>query len=382
MSEARRLLARAFSRNGSDSPREVSPDQQLRLAFDQALIPLAILDMDGAMLRVNRSLCELFARPAEELLGHDLQDFTHPEHSGDDIEPVRQMLSGERRVHVREKRYLRADGVDVWAEVAISLIRYADETPSHYVIQIQDITARREHEAELRRMADHDPLTGLRNRRGFYDRLTQHAAHVERYEPIGALLMLDLDNFKDHNDTHGHVVGDELLTTVAQGLESRLRTTDVVGRYGGDEFVALLPEAGRDEAQTVAEALIDQIAGTRLPSGLELGRPIGASIGIVCFEMIGALPAGAALICADRAMYEAKNSGGNRYSVYVPGPASASHRTACQSKRATTNRSVAVRLHSEVWMAAAGDGVGGRQRGSAVLRVARRRQAASGRAQR
>jgi diguanylate cyclase (GGDEF)-like protein/PAS domain S-box-containing protein len=317
VSEARDRLARRFSRTKSRASE--TADEQLRLAFNQALIPLAILDLDSRMVRVNQSLCELFGRTPEELLGSTFQEHTHPEHRGDDVEPIRQMLSGERRVHVRQKRYVRADGADVWAEVAISLIRHPDESPSHYVIQVQDITARREHESELRHLADHDPLTGLRNRRGFYDRLTQHAAHVERYEPIGALLMLDLDDFKRHNDTHGHVVGDELLTTVAQGLESRLRTTDVVGRYGGDEFVALLPEAHRDDAQTVAQALIEQISITRLPSGLELGRPVGASVGIVCFEMIGALPASAALICADRAMYQAKNRGGNRYSVYVPG---------------------------------------------------------------
>ena len=283
------------------------------------MIPLAILDLDGRMLRVNESLCTLLARTPAELLGTTFQAYTHPDFQGDDVEPTRLMMSGERRQHMREKRYVRSDGADIWAEVAATLIRYVDGTPSHFVIQVQDVTARREHEAELRRLADHDPLTGLRNRRGFYDRLAQHAAHVERYEPTGALLMLDLDNVKHHNDTHGHIVGDELLSAVAHGLESRLRTTDVIGRYGGDEFVVLLPEANREQAQTVAQALIEQIAGTRLDSALALDVAIGASVGIVCFEMIGALPASAALVCADRAMYAAKNSGRNRYAVYMPG---------------------------------------------------------------
>lgn len=309
----KRLIGRWLRERTTDAA-----DEQLRLAFDQALIPLAILDLSSRMVRVNQSLCLLFGCSAEQLLGRTFQEFTHPEHRGDDVQPLQELMSGQRRVHVREKRYLRSDGTPIWAEVAVSMIRHGDGRPSHFVIQVQDITARRDHEAELRRMADQDPLTGLRNRRGFHERLTEHTAQIERYEPIGALLMIDLDHFKDHNDTHGHIVGDELLAAVASRIQSRLRVNDVIGRYGGDEFVVLLPDASREQAEVVAPALIVQVAKTELISGPLLDRPIGASIGVVCFADTGPLPASAALIFADRAMYVAKRAGGNRFVLHEP----------------------------------------------------------------
>lgn len=292
--------------------------QQLQLAFDQLTTPLAMVDFDARMLRVNAALCEFLGRPAERIVGASFQEFTHPDYRANDLELLESVLAGRLPVHTRQQRYVHADGRSIWAEVSVSLIKRADGRPSYFMLQIRDISERRGYEEELRQMADQDPLTGLRNRRGFQERLRDHIAHIERYGAIGALLMIDLDNFKHHNDSYGHGAGDELLIAVARRLESRLRASDVVGRHGGDEFVVLLPDATREQAEVVASKLIDQISDTTLLSKLSPGEAIGASIGAVCFQTTGSMTPDTALLYADRAMYQAKHSGRNRYVVYDP----------------------------------------------------------------
>ncbi len=311
---------RAFRRTLSGLLEQASARREagrhVRMAFDQAAIPLAICDFEGRMTHVNRSMCALLGRPSQRLLGASFQEFTHPDHRGNDLEPLEQVLSGKTAVYVREKRYVHADGHSIWAEVSVTLARLPSGRPSHFVVQVRDISERRGYEEELRRMADQDPLTGLRNRRSFEGRLSDHIAHIERYGATGAVLMIDLDNFKYQNDTHGHGVGDELLSAVATRLESRLRASDVVGRHGGDEFVVLLPDASRTQAEVVASKLIEQINATALMAELDATKPIGASVGIVCFEETGPLPVDSTLVYADRALYQAKHAGRNRFVVY------------------------------------------------------------------
>ncbi len=129
-------------------------------------------------------------------------------------------------------------------------------------------------------MADHDALTGLVNRRGFGRELRRHVSRLQRYGAKGALLMIDLDNFKAYNDAHGHGGGDALLQAVANSLGARLRAGDVLGRIGGDEFSVLLPEVTAEEAEVVAGALVQAVRELD-----ENGSPkVTASVGIFCFD--------------------------------------------------------------------------------------------------
>jgi diguanylate cyclase (GGDEF)-like protein/PAS domain S-box-containing protein len=293
-------------------------EEQLRRAFDEALIGMVILDMDIRALRVNTALCEIFGRGREELLGQRLDDLAHPEQQGDSASVKEILLTGAQKHHVREKRYIHADGHTIWAEVAVSLISEPDGTPSHFVGQIQDITERRAHVENLRHMADHDPLTGLLNRRAFGRELAAHIARSQRYGVSGALLMLDLDNFKQHNDTHGHSAGDQLLVALADGLSGRLRATDITGRLGGDEFAALLPQADRTRATAVAESLLEHIRITFGSAPSNGNGPVTASVGVVCLARLEALTAETVMRAADQAMYEAKRRGRDRSAEWLP----------------------------------------------------------------
>jgi diguanylate cyclase (GGDEF)-like protein/PAS domain S-box-containing protein len=292
-------------------------EEQLRRSFDDALIGMAILGMDTRPLRVNSALCEIFGLTRLELLARTFQDLTHPEDRGDDGPVMEALLSGLQKHHVREKRYIHADGHTIWAEVGVSLITAADGAPLHLVAQIQDISERRAHLEHLRHMADHDPLTGLLNRRAFGRELNAHIARSQRYGVSGAMLMLDLDNFKQHNDTHGHGAGDQLLMALADGLRGRLRATDITGRLGGDEFAALLPHADRPRANAVSESLLAHIrAIIGKPSGGS-GR-ITASVGVVSLARLEKLTAEGVMRAADQAMYEAKRRGRDRAAEWLP----------------------------------------------------------------
>jgi diguanylate cyclase (GGDEF)-like protein len=166
---------------------------------------------------------------------------------------------------------------------------------------------------ELRHLADHDALTGLPNRRRFEQELARHLAHVRRYGPEGAALVLDLDCFKPVNDTFGHAAGDRLLARVACVLRERLRATDVIARLGGDEFAILLPRVDRAGAAAVARSLVETVREQALT---DCARGVTVSVGVLPFDTCGTLGAEGIVAAADLAMYDAKALGGDGWAFY------------------------------------------------------------------
>jgi diguanylate cyclase (GGDEF)-like protein len=169
------------------------------------------------------------------------------------------------------------------------------------------IWSRNERMQELQRQASQDPLTGLKNRRRFEEDLRAEIARCRREGGEGALLMLDLDNFKRVNDTLGHPVGDRVIAEIAAVLRTRMRITDVVARLGGDEFAVVLPRSNPAEARAVAEAIAAAVRG-HAPHE-EGAPPITVSVGIGMFDGAPELDAEALLEEADAALYEAKRAG-------------------------------------------------------------------------
>ena len=211
----------------------------------------------------------------------------------------------------------------MWVAINSTLVRDADGKPLHFLSQMQDITESRRHEAELRHMADHDPLTGLLNRRSFERELERHVAYVERYGPKGAAIVLDLDHFKTINDTLGHSAGDELIVRVAHALRSRLRESDVLARLGGDEFAILLPEATpgggrrrrRRRARRGAHA---RRADRDRPHPHGHREPRHRAVRRRASRLTGE----EVLVNADLAMYDAKEAGRDQLAAYdAPGAA-------------------------------------------------------------
>ncbi len=178
------------------------------------------------------------------------------------------------------------------------------------------VWSRNERMQELRREAGQDSLTGLKNRRRFEEDLRGEMARSRRVGKTGALLMVDLDNFKRVNDSLGHPAGDRLIKEIATVLRRRARETDVLARLGGDEFAIVLPDCDVDEAQLVAEAIASAIRGHAQSE--DEGPRVTASIGIAVFGTDGRTSFESVLSEADTAMYAAKDSGRDGVRVFDP----------------------------------------------------------------
>jgi diguanylate cyclase (GGDEF)-like protein/PAS domain S-box-containing protein len=251
----------------------------------------------------------------EQLEGTRLDSITHPDEFAADQEAFDDMRVGSRSVYGTERRYLHASGHILHCALNATTLTDPDGRARAFLSQIQDITDRRRQEEQLAYLAGHDSLTGLLNRRSFAQALEAHTGMVQRYGPIGAVLMIDVDHFKFVNDTLGHQAGDELIVRIAQLLVDRLRDSDVVARLGGDEFAVLLPRTDLDAAETVARHVLETLRSARLPiAGSE--RRITASIGVASFEDMTGLSAEDVLINADLAMYDAKEEGRDRIAVF------------------------------------------------------------------
>lgn len=169
-------------------------------------------------------------------------------------------------------------------------------------------------QAELRYLAEHDPLTGLLDRRGFRSELDRHLALNARYGGQGAVMVIDIDGLKEVNDAFGHIAGDELIRRIARIMRERVRATDIAARLSGDEFAVLVPRADRDGALRLGESLRSRIAEEAAP--VAAAAPVTISVGIAMFGSGRDPGAGAVLTAADQAMYRAKAEGRNRVSLF------------------------------------------------------------------
>jgi diguanylate cyclase (GGDEF)-like protein len=162
---------------------------------------------------------------------------------------------------------------------------------------------------KLARLATTDHLTGLSNRRAFQEKICCEIRRFQRNQRPFAMIMVDIDHFKRVNDTHGHDFGDKVLTAVGKGLEKMLRAQDIVARWGGEEFIALLPETDLDGARHVAEKIRMEIAGERHFFG-GISASVTATLGVALFD--GSNPMEGCIKMADNALYEGKRLGRNR----------------------------------------------------------------------
>ncbi|MDW5594490.1 EAL domain-containing protein [Conexibacter stalactiti] len=299
-------------------------EQRFRTAFEAAPIGMALSDLEGCFIQVNDALCAITGYTREELEEMSFSELSHPADASKDAEMMERLLSGEQSAFWMEKRYVDVVGQVVWVAVHATLVRAADGSPLHFLGQIQDVSERVRYEAQLQHMADHDPLTGLLNRRSFERELNQHIHRVQRYGPEGAALVLDIDRFKHINDTLGHNVGDELIVKVAQTLRTRLRDSDVLARLGGDEFAVLMPRGGQEEAEAVAESILASVRAQSVLTTAGRRRPITTSIGIALFGESDGLSAEDVLVNADLAMYDAKEAGRDRAATFSTQERSAS----------------------------------------------------------
>jgi diguanylate cyclase (GGDEF)-like protein/PAS domain S-box-containing protein len=296
-------------------------EERFRRTFESIPVGAALIslapDLLGRFLQVNPALQEFIGYGTDELLDATLPDLTHPEDLPLMVATLDRLAMGEPVAELVETRYLHADGRRLWGQASLAAVHRGDADRGTYVVAtIVDVTARKQAEAELTHHALHDTLTGLPNRALLTEQLTQALGRAKRSGRSVGVLYIDLDNFKDVNDSLGHGAGDELLTEIGNRLASCMRDSDLAGRLGGDEFVVVCEDLDSvDDITSIAD---------RVAAALSVQVPLAgqmvatsASIGIAHTSDAGANPEDL-LREADVAMYRAKTNGRGRYEFADP----------------------------------------------------------------
>ncbi|WP_395015537.1 diguanylate cyclase domain-containing protein [Dongia sp.] len=303
-----------FARDVTGSRRD---DEARRLAaavFNNTQEGVVITDPDGRILAANPSVSAITGYDRDELLGNTmrlLRSGRHDQAFYDSMwEAVRTVGYWQGEIWNRRKNG------EIYPELlTISTVRDEQGEIANYVGSFSDITLWKRSQQRLEHLAHHDALTGLPNRLMLLTRLEHALSRARRDKGLGAVLFLDLDRFKQVNDTLGHPAGDALLIAVANRLRERLRDADTLARLGGDEFVIVLEQlSDRDRAAALAKELIARLSEPfELPGG-HIAR-IGASVGISLFPADGILP-DELIRHADAALYISKQSGRGTYRFY------------------------------------------------------------------
>jgi diguanylate cyclase (GGDEF)-like protein/PAS domain S-box-containing protein len=290
--------------------------RQAATVFESTLEGVIICSADSRVLAINNAFTRITGYEAQDVIGQPLARLQGQVEDLALTREIRAILDSTG--HWQGETWNRRRNGELYAAwVNISRNLNPDGGVDYLVLVFSDITPLKHSQARLDHQAHHDPLTGLPNRLLFEARLREalHANAEETSPPPGALLFIDLDRFKQINDSLGHHIGDVLLTSVSTRLRQALRDTDTVARHGGDEFIVLVPRLQQEEdAGQIAEKLLAVFRHPITAEGHEFF--VSASIGISLFPDDGC-DVNSLIKHADAAMYRAKNQGRNRYEYYT-----------------------------------------------------------------
>ncbi|MDD2699989.1 MAG: EAL domain-containing protein [Sideroxydans sp.] len=303
---------------GTDITERKRSEDALRIiasVFDNSQEAILITDADNNILEVNPAFIDITGYTREEVLGRNPRLLSSGRHDRDFYRGMWQTLQRDRAW--RGEIWNRRKSGEIYAELlSISAIRDDEDKLQRYVGVFSDISHLKAHEAELSRIAHYDALTGIPNRVLLADRMKQAIAQTAREQNMLAVCYLDLDGFKQINDTLGHDAGDQVLVEIASRIGKTLRGGDTVARLGGDEFVVVLLglEKG-EECMATLERLLTVISEPMAVK--EQSLALSTSIGVSLYPLDDEDP-DTLLRHADQAMYVAKQSGKNRFHIYDP----------------------------------------------------------------
>jgi diguanylate cyclase (GGDEF)-like protein/PAS domain S-box-containing protein len=292
-----------------EGERAVRESEERLAKFMQASVEGIVFHKDGVITDANPPILALLCYTLDEIIGRKTLEFIAPDHIPKVLEV---MAAGAETAY--ESALLHRDGTRIPVEFIVRTIERGGEKLRMTIVR--DIRDREAARSRIHHLAHHDPLTGLLNRMAFMERLDALMASGRAGDARGALLFIDLDQFKRVNDSLGHLAGDVLLQALAQRLKAQLRGSDVVARFGGDEFLVLLPGAlPLSEVQDVAGKVLTAFSAPLVLEGRSIS--ITPSVGIALYPLHATSPADL-IRCADAAMYQAKQQGRARLHCYDP----------------------------------------------------------------
>lgn len=292
----------------------------LSTIFDSFHDPFNIVDRDYRIVKFNDAYSRIKNLPAKDLLGKKCYEAHHGRSSVCDGCVVLKTFQSKDPC-AKEKQVRQANGTMTWIEIYTYPILDQQRNVTHVVEYTREITDRKKSEEEKRQLIENlnylsttDSLTGLCNRRALTETLHYEIERAQRYDTDLSLILCDVDNFKPINDTYGHTAGDAALRAVSEALKTSLRKTDILGRYGGDEFMIILPETSLAGAKMLAEKVRLAVSETELSVANNERISLSMSLGVAgcCapLENIDTL-----VRLADAALYLSKQGGRNKVST-------------------------------------------------------------------
>ena len=289
-------------------------EERSRTIIDSITDAYYEVDLRGNLLLFNKALQKLFGYQKEELQRINFKRYVDKKNADIALRAFSQVYKTGKSLNKMEWEIVNKNGEIRQVDLSVSLVHNAEGKPHGFRGIISDITARCRADEAIRRQAFHDSLTNLANRILFNDHLKMAIKRARRAHKMVAVMILDLDNFKDVNDRWGHAGGDLLLKEVADRLASRVRDTDTVARQGGDEFsVVLSPLSNAEDARQIAEKIVASFCRPFHLDSIDIH--VTTSVGIAMYPDHGD-DLDTLIKKADQAMYEAKNKGRNRYCFY------------------------------------------------------------------
>lgn len=289
-------------------------EERLRAIFENIGSGIAVAGLDGRILQVNPALALLLGRECEDFIGHRLSDLAHPDDRESMLDILGRIIRHGQRETMDDIRLLRADGDVRWVNLNATMSGRVFGGDRYLILMFDDVTASHAHRMRMQYEATHDVMTGAWNRWFLLERLEQHLRLALRHRSPMVFCICDLDYFKKINDMYGHLVGDNVLVEFVRALKESVRETDIVGRYGGDEFGIVFPQTTPEEARQAVERARVMLGEMRFRAAS------GEAFGVTAtFGLAGAVPDSTAKTLidqADTALYAGKKNGRDRSMIF------------------------------------------------------------------